>query len=75
MIASDKVSEIIGYVAATEVGHWIAWNFLTENWLVLSERYEKNGSNFTCIFSPNYQEEMSFLAAIYLTIDYQQKNV
>ncbi|XP_060091561.1 aminopeptidase Q [Heteronotia binoei] len=39
IISPDQVSEVIGFVAATEVGHWIAWNFLTENWLVLSKRH------------------------------------
>ncbi|XP_054843521.1 aminopeptidase Q [Eublepharis macularius] len=39
IISPDQVSEVIGSVAATEVGHRIAWNFLTENWLVLSKRH------------------------------------
>ncbi|XP_015271771.1 PREDICTED: aminopeptidase Q [Gekko japonicus] len=39
IISPDQVSEVIGSVAATEVGYRIAWNFLTENWLVLSNRH------------------------------------
>nr|XP_056704639.1 aminopeptidase Q [Euleptes europaea] len=39
IISPDQVSEVIVSVAATEVGHRIAWNFLTENWLVLNERH------------------------------------
>lgn len=42
IIPSRFVSVVIKDVAATEVGYWIAWRFVTDNWSSLNDRYDNN---------------------------------
>ncbi|XP_050801598.1 aminopeptidase Q [Gopherus flavomarginatus] len=42
LLSSDNISIVISNVAATELGQRIAWEFVTENWLLLNERH-RNG--------------------------------
>uniref|UniRef100_A0A674KB00 Aminopeptidase n=1 Tax=Terrapene triunguis TaxID=2587831 RepID=A0A674KB00_9SAUR len=51
LLSSDNISIVISNVAATEIGQRIAWEFVTENWLVLNERYGKQ---------PNYVVHLYF---------------
>ncbi|XP_021237096.1 aminopeptidase Q [Numida meleagris] len=39
--SSNCTSAIVEYVASKDIGHRIAWEFVTENWSLLSERYGK----------------------------------
>ncbi|NXA38659.1 AMPQ Aminopeptidase, partial [Eudromia elegans] len=39
LFSSNRTSDIILHVMATDIGHRIAWEFVTENWPLLSERY------------------------------------
>ncbi|NXW38923.1 AMPQ Aminopeptidase, partial [Phaetusa simplex] len=41
LFSSNCTSVIILYVATKDIGHRIAWEFVTENWPLLSERYGK----------------------------------
>ncbi|NXL50629.1 AMPQ Aminopeptidase, partial [Podilymbus podiceps] len=41
IFSSNCTSIIILYVVTKDIGHRIAWEFLTENWPLLSERYGK----------------------------------
>ncbi|XP_067424639.1 aminopeptidase Q [Emydura macquarii macquarii] len=38
LLSSNHTSTVISNVAATETGQRIAWEFITENWLLLNER-------------------------------------
>uniref|UniRef100_A0A8C0HFC7 Aminopeptidase n=1 Tax=Chelonoidis abingdonii TaxID=106734 RepID=A0A8C0HFC7_CHEAB len=51
LLSSDNISIVISNVAATEIGQRIAWEFVTENWLLLNERYGKQ---------PNYVIHLYF---------------
>uniref|UniRef100_A0A8B9CA13 Aminopeptidase n=1 Tax=Anser brachyrhynchus TaxID=132585 RepID=A0A8B9CA13_9AVES len=41
LFSSNCTSIIISYVVTKDIGHRIAWDFVTENWPLLSERYGK----------------------------------
>ncbi|OPJ72626.1 aminopeptidase Q [Patagioenas fasciata monilis] len=41
LFSSNCTSNVILYVATKDIGHRIAWEFVTENWPLLSERYGK----------------------------------
>ncbi|NXY82375.1 AMPQ Aminopeptidase, partial [Alcedo cyanopectus] len=41
LLSSNCTSIIILYVMTKDIGHRIAWEFVTENWPLLSERYGK----------------------------------
>uniref|UniRef100_A0A8C8E8F5 Laeverin n=1 Tax=Otus sunia TaxID=257818 RepID=A0A8C8E8F5_9STRI len=41
LFSSNCTSIIILYVVTKDIGHRIAWEFVTENWPLLSERYDK----------------------------------
>uniref|UniRef100_A0A8C3F6C7 Aminopeptidase n=1 Tax=Chrysemys picta bellii TaxID=8478 RepID=A0A8C3F6C7_CHRPI len=51
LLSSDNISIVISNVAATEIGQRIAWEFVTENWLALNERYGEQ---------PNYVVQLYF---------------
>ncbi|XP_066472362.1 aminopeptidase Q [Tiliqua scincoides] len=40
IIPSQFVPSVIGAVAATEVGYWLAWRFVTDNWSSLNNRHK-----------------------------------
>uniref|UniRef100_A0A8D0FCY7 Aminopeptidase n=1 Tax=Strix occidentalis caurina TaxID=311401 RepID=A0A8D0FCY7_STROC len=51
LFSSNCTSIIILYVVTKDIGHRIAWEFVTENWPLLSERYDKQpalGSLYFC---------------------------
>lgn len=37
--SSRYIANILDYVLSKDIGHRIAWEFVTENWSFLSERY------------------------------------
>nr|XP_038026992.1 aminopeptidase Q isoform X2 [Anas platyrhynchos] len=41
LFSSNCTSIIISYVVTKDIGHRIAWDFVTENWPLLNERYGK----------------------------------
>ncbi|XP_064901429.1 aminopeptidase Q isoform X3 [Columba livia] len=41
LFSSNCTPNVILYVATKDIGHRIAWEFVTENWPLLSERYGK----------------------------------
>uniref|UniRef100_A0A8B9SXN5 Aminopeptidase n=1 Tax=Anas platyrhynchos TaxID=8839 RepID=A0A8B9SXN5_ANAPL len=51
LFSSNCTSIIISYVVTKDIGHRIAWDFVTENWPLLNERYGKQPALVSLYFS------------------------
>lgn len=51
LFSSNCTSVIISYVVTKDIGHRIAWDFVTENWPLLNERYGKQPALVALYFS------------------------